>query len=113
VDRLLDAQKKTTLFDLQPGVGKNLFMHYFSRIRVLAVPPETFRRAMALVVGDSMYIAAPLLCNPAKTPIPFEIRRVTGNLGIPGIRVDHQSINVNITAVLMELTLYVSTSTVD
>jgi hypothetical protein len=29
------------------------------------------------------------------------------------IRVDHQSINVNITTTLMELTLYVSTSSVD
>lgn len=50
-----------------------------------SVQPASFRRVMAMSVADSLYIAAPLLCDPSENPSPFEIRRVRGNVGKPGI----------------------------
>jgi hypothetical protein len=51
----------------------------------LEVPPETLDRVMALSVGDSLYIATPLLCDPSEEPNPYEICRIRGNVGTPGI----------------------------
>jgi hypothetical protein len=41
--------------------------------------------AMAISIGDSIYIAASLLCDPSEVPESYELRRVTGNTGHPGI----------------------------
>lgn len=49
------------------------------------VPPETLDRVMALSVGDSLYVAAPLLCDPIEEPLPHEISHIRGNIGKPGI----------------------------
>ena len=51
----------------------------------LALPMTIFRRVMAISAGDSLYIAAPLLCDPAEVPDKFEIRRIIGTVGGSGI----------------------------
>ncbi|KAK1753339.1 hypothetical protein QBC47DRAFT_388233 [Echria macrotheca] len=51
----------------------------------LAFPLETFEKVMAISAGDSLYIAAPLLCDPAETPDKSEIHRIVGNVGGSGI----------------------------
>ncbi|GKT91979.1 hypothetical protein Ct61P_09829 [Colletotrichum tofieldiae] len=40
---------------------------------------------MAISVGDSLYVAAPLLCDPIENPSQDEVRRIRGNVGTPGI----------------------------
>lgn len=40
---------------------------------------------MALSCGSSLYVAAPLLCDPWETPKEYEIRRITGNIGRAGV----------------------------
>lgn len=50
-----------------------------------AVNPEGLGSVMAMAIGDSIYIAAGLLCDPIETPMPHEIRRIIGNIGKPGI----------------------------
>jgi len=51
----------------------------------LAVQPDLFKRVMAMSVGDSLYIAAPLLSDPSDIPAQNEVRRIRGNVGKPGI----------------------------
>jgi len=50
-----------------------------------AVNPEMLASVMAMAVGDSIYIAAALLCDPIETPLPYEVRRIRGNIGKSGI----------------------------
>jgi hypothetical protein len=40
---------------------------------------------MAISAEDSLYIAAPLLCDPATVLEPYELRRVMGNIGRAGL----------------------------
>ncbi|KAI4591531.1 hypothetical protein KJ359_013253 [Pestalotiopsis sp. 9143b] len=40
---------------------------------------------MALAAGDSIYISAALLCDPFETPAQYEVRRIKGNIGKPGM----------------------------
>ncbi|KAK0387600.1 hypothetical protein NLU13_3846 [Sarocladium strictum] len=40
---------------------------------------------MAISSGDSLYVAAPLLCDPASDVKPYEIHRVIGNIGRAGL----------------------------
>lgn len=47
--------------------------------------PSQMDRVMAMSAGDSIYVAAAILCDPAKRPEPFEIRRIVGNIGRAGI----------------------------
>ncbi|THV44085.1 hypothetical protein BGAL_0739g00020 [Botrytis galanthina] len=47
--------------------------------------PKHFSNVMALSTGDSIYVAAALLCDPSETPLSHEIRRIVGNVGRPGI----------------------------
>jgi len=49
--------------------------------------PAGLQEAFALASGNSIYVAAPLLCDPFEVPAPKEIRRVTGSIGRPGITV--------------------------
>ena len=47
--------------------------------------PELLQKVMAISAGDSIYVAAPLLCDPAIVTKPYEIRRIVGNIGRAGI----------------------------
>ena len=47
--------------------------------------PELLQKVMAISAGDSIYVAAPLLCDPAVVTKPYEIRRIVGNIGRAGI----------------------------
>lgn len=47
--------------------------------------PEHLERVMAISVGDSIYVAASLLCDPSIQPEPHEVRRIVGNIGRAGL----------------------------
>lgn len=47
--------------------------------------PEDLDRVMAISVGDSIYVAAPLLCDPSIQPEPHDVRRIVGNIGRAGL----------------------------
>ena len=47
--------------------------------------PDDLSRVMALSAGDSIFVAAPLLCDPAIRSEPHELRRIAGNIGRAGI----------------------------
>jgi hypothetical protein len=49
--------------------------------------PAGLQEAFAISSGNSIYVAAPLLCDPYEVPTPKEIRRVTGSLGRSGLTV--------------------------
>ncbi|GJC88439.1 hypothetical protein ColLi_11277 [Colletotrichum liriopes] len=51
----------------------------------LSVRPSVCKKVMAISVGDSLYVAAPLLCDPIENPSQDEVRRIRGNVGTPGI----------------------------
>lgn len=46
---------------------------------------EITEDVMALSYGSSIYVAAPLLCDPCERPLDFEMKRITGNVGRAGI----------------------------
>lgn len=52
---------------------------------VMEVPPEQLHNVMAIASGDSLYVAAQLLCDPAAHVKPYEIHRVVGNIGRAGL----------------------------
>ncbi|MCJ1450108.1 hypothetical protein MMC28_000437 [Mycoblastus sanguinarius] len=47
--------------------------------------PEYLEKVMAMSAGDSIFVAAPILCDPAIQCEPYEIRRIVGNIGRAGI----------------------------
>lgn len=47
--------------------------------------PNILDRVMAFSTGDSIYVAASILCDPAIVPKPYEIRRIVGNIGRAGL----------------------------
>ena len=47
--------------------------------------PDILIRVMAVSAGDSIYVAAPILCDPAVRRKPHEVRRIVGNVGRPGL----------------------------
>lgn len=47
--------------------------------------PEIVERAMTISSGNSIHVAAPILCDPAVLPMPYEVRRVIGNTGRAGL----------------------------
>ena len=49
------------------------------------IDPHSLSNVMAVSSGDSIFVAAPLLCDPFEQPPEQEIRRVLGNIGRPGI----------------------------
>ena len=52
---------------------------------VMEVPPNQIPNVMAIASGDSLYVAAQLLCDPAANVKPYEIHRVVGNIGRAGL----------------------------
>ena len=46
---------------------------------------DDLKRVMAMSAGDSIFVAAPLLCDPAVRSEPSELRRIAGNIGRAGI----------------------------
>ncbi|KEF52077.1 uncharacterized protein A1O9_11703 [Exophiala aquamarina CBS 119918] len=52
---------------------------------VMQVPPDQMHNVMAIASGDSLYVAAQLLCDPAANVKPYEIHRVVGNIGRAGL----------------------------
>ena len=51
----------------------------------LDMPPHMLRNVMAMSIGDSIYVSAPLLCDPSEEPEAYELKRVTGNIGRAGV----------------------------
>lgn len=51
----------------------------------LQVPSRDLESVMAMALGDSIYLAGGLVCDPAVRPGPNEIKRIRGNIGKPGI----------------------------
>jgi hypothetical protein len=47
--------------------------------------PEHLDQVMAISVGDSIYVAAPLLDDPSARPEPQEVRHIVGNIGRAGL----------------------------
>ncbi|MCJ1419369.1 hypothetical protein MMC32_005723 [Xylographa parallela] len=47
--------------------------------------PKVLSEVMAMSSGNSIYVAAPLLCDPSEIPRHHEIRRIIGNVGRAGI----------------------------
>lgn len=47
--------------------------------------PSQLDKVMAMSTGDSIFVAAAILCDPATRPEPYEIRRIVGNIGRAGI----------------------------
>ena len=47
--------------------------------------PKYLDRVIAISAGDSIYVAAPLLCDPSIQPEPHEVRRIVGNIGRAGL----------------------------
>lgn len=47
--------------------------------------PANLENVMAMSSGDSRYVAATLLCDPAESTPEGDIRRIVGNIGRPGI----------------------------
>lgn len=51
----------------------------------LQVPSRDLESVMAMALGDSIYLAGGLVCDPAIRVGPNEIKRIRGNIGKPGI----------------------------
>jgi hypothetical protein len=49
------------------------------------IKPDLLQGVMALSSGDSIFVAAPLLCDPSEILEPYELRRIVGNIGRAGI----------------------------
>lgn len=49
------------------------------------IRPRTMSRVMALSTGNSIFVVASLLCDPIESTKPYELRRIIGNVGRPGI----------------------------
>ena len=49
------------------------------------IKPNALKEVMALSSSDSIYVTAPLLCDPIETPQTDEIRRIVGNIGRAGM----------------------------
>lgn len=47
--------------------------------------PDDLSRVMAMSAGDSIFVAAPVLRDPAIYSEPYELRRIVGNIGRAGI----------------------------
>ncbi|KAH7395409.1 hypothetical protein BKA64DRAFT_643248 [Cadophora sp. MPI-SDFR-AT-0126] len=47
--------------------------------------PSALSSVMAMSTGNSIFVSAPLLCDPSEAPLPHEVRRVVGNIGRAGI----------------------------
>ncbi|KAK5631958.1 hypothetical protein RRF57_007672 [Xylaria bambusicola] len=52
---------------------------------VFDLDPYQLQDVMAMASGDSIYISAALLCDPSEVPKGYEIRRIRGSIGKPGM----------------------------
>lgn len=51
----------------------------------LHLEPEVFEETLAIASGNSLFVIAPLLSDPVDTAAKHCVRRITGNIGRPGI----------------------------
>jgi len=49
------------------------------------IDPQLLKDVMAMSSGNSIFVAATLLCDPFEKPAEYEIRRVVGNVGRAGL----------------------------
>ncbi|KAI1474275.1 hypothetical protein F4774DRAFT_342192 [Daldinia eschscholtzii] len=49
------------------------------------VDPSTLKTVFAMALGNSIFVSSPLLCDPYEQSRDAEIRRIPGNIGLPGI----------------------------
>jgi len=49
------------------------------------IDPGLLKQVMAMSTGNSIFVAAPLLCDPSEHPADHEVRRVFGNISRAGI----------------------------
>jgi hypothetical protein len=49
------------------------------------IDPGSLNYVMAMSIGNSIYIAAPLICDPAECFNDVKVKRVVGNVGRPGM----------------------------
>lgn len=49
------------------------------------IPPSRLKAVMAMSSGDSIFVAAQLICDPYQDPQESELRRILGNVGRAGI----------------------------
>ncbi|OTB17813.1 hypothetical protein K445DRAFT_328907 [Daldinia sp. EC12] len=49
------------------------------------VDPSTLKTVFAMALGNSIFVSSPLLCDPYEQSSDAEIRRIPGNIGLPGI----------------------------
>ncbi|KAJ4005718.1 hypothetical protein NW752_011045 [Fusarium irregulare] len=67
------------------GIGETFACIAFFESGAFAVHPDGLHKVLAMATGDSIYIPAALLSDPADICEPYEVRRVWGNIGRPGI----------------------------
>jgi hypothetical protein len=53
--------------------------------RNVKLNPKALEQVFAISVGNSIFVAMPLVCNPSNSPDPSELKHVVGNIGKPGI----------------------------
>ncbi|KAJ8067786.1 hypothetical protein OCU04_003384 [Sclerotinia nivalis] len=49
------------------------------------IDPDLLSGVLALAFENSLYIAMALVCDPMQQPKPYELKRILGNVGRPGI----------------------------
>ncbi|ROV94955.1 hypothetical protein VMCG_08302 [Cytospora schulzeri] len=49
------------------------------------IDPDDLRRVFALAYEDSIYVSMQLTCDPWESPNAYELKRLTGNVGKPGL----------------------------
>lgn len=49
------------------------------------IDPDSLENVIAIAVAGSIYITAPLLADPSETPMHYEVKRIVGSIGKPGI----------------------------
>lgn len=49
------------------------------------ISPSTLNKVMVMAATDSIYISAALLCDPSERSQEYEMRRIRGSIGKPGI----------------------------
>lgn len=82
-DRYVQAESKFS--PLRLDRAKTFAYITFCETGHLQVPARDLESVMAMALGDSIYLAGGLVCDPAICPGPNEIKRIRGNIGKPGI----------------------------
>lgn len=70
---------------LTPSWPRTFACIAFFESGTLALAPIDCQNVMAISVGDSLYVATPLICDPSERPVPYEVQMIRGNIGRPGI----------------------------